>query len=206
MEIEITPIIVAIIAAVGAIISAIIRNRENIQNREKLREPNGNIKIKEVKPRPSIWTIVMVGFIAVNIASLGYLGIIYSQQTPSTEITITYPYDGAIVDLREIIRGTSQRIPEEYAIWVVVYAGNYYPQGDTAAVQANGDWSSVCHIGREEDVGKKFDIIAVLVNKNVQYTFHAYVTQQTTTNGTWPGFESLPDGAVEYDFVTVTRK
>ena len=131
--------------------------------------------------------------------------------TPSVkayEVEITYPYDGATVEIRETVRGTSQKIPEGQAIWIMVYPhviGRYYPNNDPVGVQANGDWTSLTSIGIEEDVNRKFDIIAVLVDKRAQDAFNAYLKQAKDTQ-TWPGFERLPEGATIYVRIIVTRK
>ena len=134
-----------------------------------------------------------------------------SPPTPSVkayEVEITYPYDGATVEIREMVRGTSQKIPEGQAIWIMVYphvAGHYYPLNDPTDVQANGDWTSLAYIGIEEDVNRKFDIIAVLADKKAQDAFNAYLTQAKDKK-TWPGLERLPKSATIYDRITVTRK
>jgi hypothetical protein len=131
--------------------------------------------------------------------------------TPSVkayEVKITYPYDDDTVEIREMVRGTSQKIPEGQAIWIMVYphvVGRYYPQDNPVDVQANGDWTSLIYIGIEEDVNRKFDIIAVLADKRAQDAFNAYFTKAKDTN-TWPGLERLLEGATIYDRITVMRK
>jgi len=123
-------------------------------------------------------------------------------------VTITYPSDGAPVEIREMIQGTSERIPEGQLLWIIVYsqmAGRYYPQNDVGAVQANGDWSSLAVIGIEEDVGRKFDIVAVLAGKEAQDAFNAYLAQSKDQKK-WLGLERLPNGVAIYDRITVTRK
>lgn len=133
-----------------------------------------------------------------------------SGEEASPEAAITYPDDGATVEIREMVRGTSQNIPERQVIWIVVYsqvAGRYYPQNYPADVQANGDWSSLAFIGIKEDSGKKFkfDIIAVLADEKAQDTFNDYLIQAKDKEK-WEGLERLPEGALIYDRITVTRK
>lgn len=128
--------------------------------------------------------------------------------TTTTEVEITYPYDGANVEIGELVRGTSEKIPKGQAIWIIVYPylfDRYYPQNNPAAVQVNGDWISLTFIGIEEDVNKKFDIIVVLADKRAQDAFNAYLKQAEDT-GIWSGLERLPEGATIYDSTTVTRK
>lgn len=160
---------------------------------------------------PKIWckiaaiTMVVCLLILVSVAGIVILKVAGPKEPA---VRITYPSDGAHVEIREMIRGTSQNIPKGQVIWIVVYpqaAGRYYPQNDPADVQANGDWSSLAFIGIEEDVGRKFDIVAVLANKDAQDAFNAYLAQAKDKK-TWPGLEELPNGAVIYDRITVTRK
>lgn len=193
--IDITQIIVAIITTAGVVYSVKQRRKQ-----KESQKPEG-------EPRKiSTWTIVIGVSLILLAANLGVFGLRYWG--PTTEVEITYPYDGATVEIREMVRGTSQKIPEGPAIWIVVYphvAGRYYPQNDTADVQANGDWTSLTYIGIEEDVNRKFNIIAVLADKRAQDAFNAYLTQAKDKK-TWPGLERLPEGATIYDRITVTRK
>jgi len=131
-----------------------------------------------------------------------------TDEDKNLEVEITYPYDGANVEIGENVRGTSQKIPEGHAIWIMVYphvVDRYYPRNNPTDVQANGDWTSLTYIGIEEDVNRKFDIIAVLADKRAQDAFNAYHKQSEDTE-TWPGLERLPEGAPIYDRITVTRK
>ena len=193
--IDITQIIVAIITAIGIVIAA----RQRRMQRESPR-PEGEIR------RISTWTILMVVCLILLVANLGVFGWRYCG--PTTEVEITYPYNDDTVKIREMVQGTSQKIPEGQAIWIMVYShvvGRYYPQDNPADVQANGDWTSLTSIGIEEDVNRKFDIIAVLADKRAQDAFNAYLTKAKDTN-TWPGLERLLEGVTIYDRITVTRK
>jgi hypothetical protein len=125
--------------------------------------PPSTITTEPKTPRPAppknrALIIIMVTCIALLAANLAIFGWRYYSPT---DIKITYPYDGAIVGTREMVRGNSSRILKGEAPWVVVYSqvvGRYYPQNDPPDVQANGDWSSLTFIDVEEDVGPKFDI------------------------------------------------
>jgi hypothetical protein len=194
--IDITQIIVAIITAIGVIIAAIITARQRRMQRESPR-PEGEPR------RINTWTILMVVCITLLAANL-----VVFVLRPRPEVEITYPDDGANVEIREIVRGTSQKIPKGQAIWIIVYpylVDRYYPQNNSADVQVNGDWTSLTSIGIEEDVNRKFDIIAVLADKRAQDAFNAYFTKAKDTN-TWPGLERLLEGATIYDRITVMRK
>lgn len=129
-------------------------------------------------------------------------------EPPTPSLKITYPPSGGRVEIREIVRGTSQDILKEQAIWIVIYpheVSRYYPQDYPADVQANGDWSSSVFIGIEIDVGKKFDIIAVLADKKAQDAFNDYL-EECKEKRSWPGLESLHEDAVIYDRITVIRR
>lgn len=196
--IDITQIIVAIITAIGVVIAAIIRWRQ--QRSPRPERPDG-------EPRIIInWTIVMSICLILLAGNLGTFGLRYWG--PTTAVKITYPYDGATVEIRETVRGTSQKIPEGQAIWIVVYShvvDRYYPQNNPADVQANGDWTSLTYIGIEEDVNRKFDIIAVLADKRAQDAFNAYLKQAKDTQ-TWSGLGRLLEGVTIYDRIIVTGK
>jgi hypothetical protein len=169
------------------------------------------------KHPPKIWVsatawskiavVVMIISLLFLIVAVGIVFCeIFTPKEPTVEIS--HPSDGATVELREMIRGTSQNIPQDYEIWIVIYpqvVGCYFPQNDSADIQANGDWSSLVFIGLEGDIGLKFDIIVVLANKEAQDLFNDYLTQSESEES-WPGISKLPDSAVVYDRVTVTRE
>ena len=195
--IDITQIIVAIITAIGIIIAARQRRRQRRRQRESSRP-------ESVQRIIITWTILMVVCSTLLAANFVVYGL-----RPRPKVEITYPSDGANVEIREMGRGTSQKIPEGQAIWIVVYThvvDRYYPRDNPADVQANGDWtSSLTYIGIEEDVNKKFDIIAVLADKMAQDAFNAYIEQAKDTKK-WTGLGKLIEGTTIYDRITVTRK
>jgi len=128
--------------------------------------------------------------------------------TPTTRVKIIQPTEGTKVEQTEMVKGTSQRIPNEQVIWVVVFVqkvGRYYPQNNPADVQASGDWTSVTYIGVPADGGLKFDLIAVLADKEAQNAFNKYLVDARNKND-YPGLEHLPNGATIYDRVSITRK
>ncbi len=192
--IDITQIIAAIITAAGVVIAAIISWMQQGRPRPK-GEPR----------RIGTWTILMVVCVILLTVNLGFFAWRFSRKP---EVEITYPYDGANVEISETVRGTSEKIPEGHAIWIVVYphlVDRYYPQNNSADVQANGDWTSNTSIGIEEDVNRKFDIIAVLADKRAKAAFEAYIKQAKDTKK-WTGLGKLIEGTTIYDRITVTRK
>lgn len=232
-QIDWNKIILAIISLIGAIIPLWFnyklkqeekrKKEEQIEKGEKPKlDVRTELKIKRL-------SILMYVCIIVLVAMLGL--IVYdrfikppkiitpAEETtivePTEEITpdettkvkITYPNDGNVVEIKETIRGTSQRVPNEHKIWVVIYPHGvyrYYPQSDSAKVQEDGEWSSSSYIGVEEDIGREFDIIAMLLDKKAQDTFNDYLTQAEKEK-TYPGLEKLPEGSTIYDRITVTR-
>ena len=126
---------------------------------------------------------------------------------PPITVKITYPSDGSEVEGEVTVRGTSQNIPEGQVIWIVIYVHEvrrYFPQDLPADVQANGDWESPVIIGIEEDIGKRFDIIVVLVDQEAQDEFNEYLEKWKGKYPS-PGLERLPEGVVIYERITVTR-
>lgn len=127
---------------------------------------------------------------------------------PKPSVKITQPANGAQADQTQMVRGTSQAIPNGQVIWVVVFvqkAGRYYPQNQSADIQPNGEWASVTYIGIPSDVGLKFDLLAVLADKEGQNAFNRYLVNARDRSD-YPGLERLPDGATIYDRVSVTRR
>ena len=128
--------------------------------------------------------------------------------TPNTGLKITQPIEGGKVDQTEMVKGTSQRIPDGHVIWVVLFVqkvGRYYPQNQPADIQANGDWASVTYIGVPKDVGLKFDILAVSADKEGQNALNRYLVNARDRSD-YAGLERLPNGVAIYDRVSVTRK
>jgi hypothetical protein len=127
---------------------------------------------------------------------------------PKPNVKITQPVEGGSVDQTQMVRGTSQAVPEGQAIWVVLYmqkVGRYYPQNQAADVQPNGGWASMSYIGIPSDVGLKFDLIAVLVDKDGRAAFDKYLVNAKNKSD-YAGLEQLPNGATVYDRVSVTRR
>lgn len=81
----------------------------------------------------------------------------------------------------------------------------YYPQNQAADVQPSGGWASMTYIGVPSDVGLKFELIAVLVDKEGQDAFNKYLVNAKNKSD-YAGLEQIPNGAIVYDRVSVTRK
>ena len=83
-------------------------------------------------------------------------------------------------------------------------AHRYYPQSEKMTIQ-NGKWSIPIYIGVQNNVGTKFDIVAVLANKQASKVIQDYIDHGIKTND-WPGMVGIPSGAKVYDRITVIRK
>lgn len=131
----------------------------------------------------------------------------FSKITPS--INITYPLNGSNVDPQITVEGTSNYIPTDQVIWIVVYVPKvslYYPMTTPVNMQQDGSWSSFTTLGGPEDTGDRFDIIAIGANQMAQNEINIYISNATSSpDGIYPGIASLPVGTKEYSRVIVTR-
>lgn len=152
------------------------------------------------------WRIIMYLCLILSTINFGVLG--YRYGSSATKVIITHPYDGATVEMKEMVKGISLNIPKRHSIWVVVYSyltKRYYPQYGPADIQVDGKWSSLILIGSERSIGEKHDIMAVLTDKSAEEIFNEYYRHGKERN-IWEGLEKLPAGAKIYDRITVIRK
>ena len=130
-------------------------------------------------------------------------------QKQTIKVKIDNPVAESKVSYAERIKGTSQLVPSDKKIWIVIFplaANSYYPQDRYADVQPDGQWSSVAYIGMKDgNVGEYFDIITVLVNIEAQHVFENY-SKESKAKQKWLGLDTLPEGAQVYDRVTVVRR
>jgi hypothetical protein len=110
----------------------------------------------------------------------------------------------------QTVWGVASRIPAGSQIWAVIYAhhptNRYYPQKGLITPDLEGNWIiRDIRIGNANNVGYKFDIIALMLNKSEQKEFTDYFNESNAV-GSWPGMQQLPSvGIIAYDNVTVTR-
>jgi len=153
----------------------------------------------------------VISAIAVLLNALGVIHVPappVATPTPIPEVRITYPVGETVVDQTQTIRGTSRSIPAGAVIWVVVFSpdvGAYYPQDQPAALEADGVWSSTAYIGIDTDANKRFDILALVADRNIQDSFTAYLAE-SRAKGQWPGLRNLPAGDVPLSRVSVIRR
>ena len=132
---------------------------------------------------------------------------------PTPSVTINDPTEkkkDKKVAGSEVITGTSQNIPADQKIWIVIFnhaSTRFYPQDRAADAQANGDWASATAFGVPADKGKniQFDIVAVTVDKNGEAEFEKYLNTARASNS-FPGLKDLPKGASIRARLTVTRE
>lgn len=158
------------------------------------------IKRQQVTDRISWkrWTIGIVLFVAAILVTLP----MWKSNVDLPSVEITDPRDDSVVNTSEMITGKSQRIPEGKLIWIVIYSKArflYIPQDGPANNQIGGSWSSHASIGSDEPEGSRFEIMAVLADKNAQEVFLSNREQE-------PGLKVLPDGAAIYSQIRVTTK
>ena len=202
-----TQIVVALITASASIFTAVLSRDPSAFDKligrrtpKKPREPADN-----PSPRLNPWMLATVFCFALFALNAGLIARPYLQ---SPMVKITYPTSGGYVQVREVVRGASQNVSHDRQIWVVVYVhsvNRYYPQDGPADVQANGDWARQAQMGLEKESGHVFDIVAVVADKKAQDVFLGYL-QQAKEKSSYEGIERLPDGAIIYDRIKVTRQ
>lgn len=198
--INITQILTTLITTVGAIVCAVVGKKVESKQVSRPEPPP--------KPTASIWAWGMWTCIVIAVVNTGILGWRLFSPPPSTEVAITYPINLARVDQTEVVRGTFQGLPTGKTIWIVLLipeVGRYYPQNRPADLEAANRWSSLVYIGVPSDTGKRFDILAVVADTGAQNAFNAYLADARDRSD-WAGMEALPEGAVIYDRITVTRR
>jgi len=122
------------------------------------------------------------------------------SSSAETAIAITSPVNNANVGMIEWVSGTSQNIPAGQQLWIVVHEGNlYFPMMNITQRNADGTWQYNTTIGKEDDAGKSFEIMAVLANNSAQETVQAWYQKPYD-------LPSLPVGMTPYSTVTVTRQ
>ena len=145
-----------------------------------------------------------------GLCSCGQALVIRSPARPTGNNPAVVP--GAIT-----VTGTINMTPKEIegqSIWILISTpgiNRYYPQGSAsdgvgpAVLDANHQWTSpTVLVGGPGDKGRIFYVIAVLADGNATNAFANYLKVGAST-GKFPGLNSLPKGATEYDRVEVVR-
>ena len=123
------------------------------------------------------------------------------------EATITYPANGNGIQELEKLAGVARNFPADEIPWVVVVpwdSRKFCPQ-NAVSVDANGNWSLLVQVGLEHDVGQRFDLMLVGVDRAAEEQFKTYVSR-TKVSVVHPGLDSLPPGSNVLANVTVRRQ
>jgi hypothetical protein len=122
-----------------------------------------------------------------------------TTETTAPEIKITYPLNDTKVQMNEIAKGTAKNVTEGQTLWILVYDyNNYFPQG---TVQTPGEWQRRIRIGDPQHHDIKFEIDAVLADKEA----HSILAEHFK-GGDSTAIENLPPGVKRYANVTVERE
>lgn len=121
-----------------------------------------------------------------------------------TSVTITHPPSGSLQQGVIVVEGTVRRLPENEQIWILVQphaTDKLYPQTGPALIQRDGGWSALIqgqvnwsNTNVRLGGGTGFDIIVALTTQDAG--------QQLQRDSE---IEVLPDGAIGYDRVAVTK-
>lgn len=125
------------------------------------------------------------------------------NSTVNPEIRIAY--NSTTARMEEYITGTAKNVTNGSEVWIVVHphtVNKFYPQ-NKVEIQ-NEIWGLLVGIGSENDTGTRFDVIAVLADKEAQDEFNNYFTK-CEIDKEWPGMNSIPDSAIESHKITVMR-
>lgn len=128
-----------------------------------------------------------------------------------SEIKIANPKQSSNITYSIYVDGTiSGGLPNGQYMWIlanpIFLPNQWWPQGGRQINPIKGQWSGTAFIGGgpERDIGKKFDIAAVLVNEKDTEKLNNWVIE-TTKSGDFHSI-SLPESANIVDLVTVTRR
>ncbi len=194
-------------AAVAAIIVALINLIIAIIALIRLIIEKKSAKTQPERPRSPATRWKLMFWISSFIFVLSIV-VILRPPWDASEIKITNIAEGDSVVVDVMVKGTSKNIPNDQKIWLVVYSHpvkRFYPQDNPADMQVNGNWSSRCYVGIDEDVGERFDLIAILAGNDVQRLFNEYV-KEAEAEEAWLGLEAIPDCAEVHQRITVFRK
>jgi hypothetical protein len=201
-----TEIIVALITGIFAVIAAIITGilphllEKKSRLKSKISTSNGESTGKFrrfIILVNKYYSILVIGLLVIGLLLIGIA--IYSIYTQPTDVDIRFPGNGK-VDMWEWVSGTSQHIPDDCKLWIVVrWDSLYFPMVDGVQTRSDGTWMYNTSIGQKDDAGKVFEIIAVLADGSAQAKVEEWYKSSSD-------LYHLPSGMTQYSTVTVTRK
>lgn len=150
------------------------------------------------------------GFLAASVIcfvlAIGSLVVDIAEN--ETMINIVSHDAGDAVAYEEFVRGTSQHVPDDCTIWLVIAshdASAYYPQAEVTRLEPGGDWSTRALIGTDLETSGSFDLLAVMADLDAYPTLKAHMTSAFSGDHA-PPLEALPDGVTVYDRIAVIRQ
>ncbi len=118
---------------------------------------------------------------------------------------IRSPENGALVDQRVMVSGTSRPTTPPPSLWLFVYShesSTYFPQAHAPDVAVTGDWSAAAAFGDRSSNGGNFDVLITTVDSAARKEAEAYVRANP---GGGSGLASLPRGTEIQHRTTVKR-
>lgn len=194
---DITQIIVALIGLIGIYYSTRKRTPKIKQKKEAIKPEKGRLKFSKRKYIILFWSSLIL--LMLNIGILGWRLI----PNDSSHIEITYPKNGSKVTIEQDILGESKNIPSNKMIWIIIYsysAEKFFPNHRPVKMDKNGNWSSHVTIGSSADFGKKFDILAFLIDDSTRNELMAEFNSPE-----FSGLLKLPTKAILHHRISVTR-
>lgn len=136
--------------------------------------------------------------------------------SPLLSIKITSPEDGAVVSQEIMVEGyTTKELPEDQYLYIAVqWMGLWWPQYSNVAPvysQMNKNWefSTPATVGKEDDAGGEFTIVAVLVDTDIHHNFQSWFKQVEKQGWTGIHMTQLSDWGEEkkiYHSITIIRQ
>ena len=145
--------------------------------------------------------------IAIGIGFVLAAGLLPAFVIKSPNVSFTSPRGGQFVPIKVTANGTVQNLGQDQELWIVVEPqenSRFYPQTGPVVVTSSRWTSGDIFVGNTKDIGKRFDILAVLADSKAQAEFLAYLSESQRTQS-FPGFGDLPPGAAVAARVVVTR-
>lgn len=125
---------------------------------------------------------------------------------PIKKVQVISPLEGDAVKCRILTMGVYPDSHEK-DIWVLLKPSDkkYYPQADhtNTSYKRNGEWQVITRFGGDE--GESYDIIVYETDSSASQ-FFSNTIQKWNESLSYPGLETLPQGAKEVDRITVSLK
>lgn len=196
-------LITATIGAIAVIAAAIITAVLGPLFLEK-RDKNTVVREKSNIPISRKKNLVRLLAVVILVIGLMVICVNYVQTTHTTALSITSPADGVRVNMYEWVSGTSQNIPDKQCLWIIVRVEDKYFAHEVETINADGTWRHEVQIGKEDEIGKHFDIIIVLADSSAHETLQNWRDMWNTKSQY--DLQSLPIGTTQYCTVTVIRR